>query len=227
MFEQAQAGDRRVRRDDRRARRARRHRRGRRASSGRATSTAGRRARRDEARDAEGRHAATAGWSSSAATSPAPCRAGQVAPTLQAALDDWARCAPRLEAIASTPRARRARDGVMPFDPAAGAWRRCRAPTTGSTARPTSTTSSSCARRATPRCRRASGPIRWCTRAARTTSSGRRTTCAVASEEYGIDLEAEVAVITDDVPMGVTGARGRARPHQAAACWSTTGRCAT
>ena len=36
------------------------------------------------------------------------------------------------------------------------AWRRCRAPTSGPTARPTSTTSSWCARRATPRCRRAS-----------------------------------------------------------------------
>ena len=32
---------------------------------------------------------------------------------------------------------------------------------------------------------------------------------AVASEEFGIDLEGEVAVITDDVPMGTT-------PHQAA-----------
>ena len=31
---------------------------------------------------------------------------------------------------------------------------------------------------------------------------------AVASEEFGIDLEGEVAVITDDVPMGTT-------PHQA------------
>ena len=32
----------------------------------------------------------------------------------------------------------------------------------------------------------------------------------VASEEYGIDLEAEVAVITDDVPMGTGPAEARA-----------------
>ena len=37
----------------------------------------------------------------------------------------------------------------------------------------------------------------------------------VASEEYGIDLEAEVAVITDDVPMGTDARRG-ARPHSPA-----------
>ena len=38
--------------------------------------------------------------------------------------------------------------------------RRCRAPINGPTARPTSSMSSWCARRAAPRCRRASGPIR-------------------------------------------------------------------
>ena len=48
---------------------------------------------------------------------------------------------------------------------------------------------------------------------------------AVPSEDYGIDLEGEVAVITDDVPM--RRRRGGGQPHQAAACWSTTGRCAT
>jgi fumarylacetoacetate (FAA) hydrolase len=32
---------------------------------------------------------------------------------------------------------------------------------------------------------------------------------AVPSEEFGIDLEAEVAVVTDDVPMGVTAAEAR------------------
>ena len=37
----------------------------------------------------------------------------------------------------------------------------------------------------------------------------------VLSEEFGIDLEAEVAIITDDVPMDVSAA-SRTRTHQAA-----------
>ena len=45
------------------------------------------------------------------------------------------------------------------------------------------------------------------------------------SEDWGIDLEGEVAVITDDVPMGTTP------PPRAgtssSSCSSTTGRCAT
>jgi homogentisate 1,2-dioxygenase len=49
--------------------------------------------------------------------------------------------------------------GLLPFHEHR-ACRRCRAPTSGPTARPTSTTWSWCARRAAPRCRRASGPIR-------------------------------------------------------------------
>lgn len=39
---------------------------------------------------------------------------------------------------------------------------------------------------------------------------GPRDPILCASEEYGIDFEAEVAVITDDVPMGVTPEDGRA-----------------
>ncbi len=39
---------------------------------------------------------------------------------------------------------------------------------------------------------------------------GPRDDVPVASEEFGIDLEAEVAVITDDVPMGADGRRTRA-----------------
>ena len=38
---------------------------------------------------------------------------------------------------------------------------------------------------------------------------GPRDDVPVASEEFGIDLEAEVAVITDDVPMGTTPAEAR------------------
>jgi hypothetical protein len=64
-----------------------------------------------------------------------PCRAG-IAPTLQRALDDWAFVSPQLEDLYQTlnegqgaPRVRvRARTLR---------WRRCRAPTSGPTARPT------------------------------------------------------------------------------------------
>jgi fumarylacetoacetate (FAA) hydrolase len=41
----------------------------------------------------------------------------------------------------------------------------------------------------------------------------------LADEAWGIDFEAEVAVITDDVPMGVARAGGR---HIRSSCWSTT-----
>ena len=46
----------------------------------------------------------------------------------------------------------------------------------------------------------------------------------MADEAWGIDLEGEVAVITDDVPMGA-GAEEAARAS-ACSCWSTTSRCA-
>ena len=38
---------------------------------------------------------------------------------------------------------------------------------------------------------------------------GPRDPIRAADEDWGIDLEAEVAVITDDVPMGATPRRGR------------------
>jgi fumarylacetoacetate (FAA) hydrolase len=47
----------------------------------------------------------------------------------------------------------------------------------------------------------------------------------LAHEEWGIDFEAEVAVITDDVPMGATPDEAHGR--SACSCWSTTSRCAT
>ena len=50
---------------------------------------------------------------------------------------------------------------------------------------------------------------------------GPRDPIEATSEDWGIDLEAEVAVITDRVPMGTPAARA-GRAHQARACWSTT-----
>ena len=55
--------------------------------------------------------------------------------------------------------------------------RRYRVRITGSTAVRTSITSSLCAKRAAPKCRRASGRIRSCTRADQMLSSARPTTC--------------------------------------------------
>ncbi len=45
------------------------------------------------------------------------------------------------------------------------------------------------------------------------------------TEAWGIDFEAEVAVITGDVPMGASLSRRRATPS-ASSCWSTMSRCA-
>jgi fumarylacetoacetate (FAA) hydrolase len=51
---------------------------------------------------------------------------------------------------------------------------------------------------------------------------GARDDVPMASEEFGIDLEAEVAVVTDDVPMGTTpaAARGRIRLLMLVNDWS-------
>jgi fumarylacetoacetate (FAA) hydrolase len=55
---------------------------------------------------------------------------------------------------------------------------------------------------------------------------GPRDAIYALSEDWGIDLEAEVAVITGDVPMGASDAQCRAA-RSASSCWSTTSRCAT
>ena len=100
-------------------------------------------------------------------------------PTLQRALDDWSAAEPALRALADQ-LDRGALDGIA-IDPHRASARRCRARTSGSTARRTSTTSSSCARRAAPSRRRRSRPIRWSIRAARATCSGRaiRSSCTI------------------------------------------------
>ena len=81
----------------------------------------------------------------------------QIAATLQAALDDWNYCKPKLEAVYQ-----RLNDGLeeaFAFDQTACHSRR-RVPITGRTAAPTSITSSWCERRVAPRCRSPSGTIR-------------------------------------------------------------------
>ena len=80
-----------------------------------------------------------------------------IAPTLQAALDNWANVAPAspmLQPASKTvPCSRTAFTNMRPRRP-------CPAPISGRTARPMSITWNWCAGRAAPKCRKVSGPIR-------------------------------------------------------------------
>jgi fumarylacetoacetate (FAA) hydrolase len=132
---------------------------------------------------------------------------GDIAPTLQAALDDWSKLAPELEAVYRELNAGTV-DGADPLDMASLASPLPRAYEflDGSAYLPH-----------VERVRRARGaevpetfyedPLMY-----QATSAGflaPRDRVPVVSEEYGIDFEAEVVVVTDDVPMAVT-------PEQAA-----------
>ncbi|WP_202843309.1 fumarylacetoacetate hydrolase family protein [Luteimonas saliphila] len=135
-------------------------------------------------------------------------RATGIAPTLQRALEDWSNTAPRLNALAQSLESGDA-DGVFDLDPNALAAPLPRAYEflDGSAYLPH-----------VERVRRARGaevpesfytdPLMY--QATSAGFHGPRDPVRVVSEEYGIDLEAEIVVITDDVPMAVT-------PEQAAA----------
>ncbi|GAP65599.1 2-keto-4-pentenoatehydratase/2-oxohepta-3-ene-1, 7-dioic acid hydratase [Mizugakiibacter sediminis] len=135
-------------------------------------------------------------------------RADGIAPTLQAALDDWAQCAPRLNALAEALAASSAR-GAFDLDMAALAAPLPRAYefVDGSAYLPH-----------VERVRRARGaevPASFYTdplmyQATSAGFYGPRDPILAGSEEWGIDLEAEVVVVTDDVPMGVTPAQAAA-----------------
>ncbi len=128
-------------------------------------------------------------------------RATGIAATLQAALEDWDRAAPRLNALAEELEVDRA-VGAFALDPAvlAAPLPRAYEFVDGSAYLPH-----------VERVRRARGaevpksfytdPLMY-----QATSAGFHGPCddiPVVSEDYGIDLEAEVVVITDDVPMAV------------------------
>ncbi|HEX5121735.1 MAG TPA: fumarylacetoacetate hydrolase family protein [Rhodanobacteraceae bacterium] len=129
-------------------------------------------------------------------------KASGVAPTLQAALDDWSRSAPRLNALSEELNAGRAQ-GAFALDLAALAAPMPRAYefVDGSAYLPH-----------VERVRRARGaevpesfytdPLMY--QATSAGFYGPRDPILAASEDWGIDLEAEVVVVTDDVPMGVT-----------------------
>jgi fumarylacetoacetate (FAA) hydrolase len=131
-------------------------------------------------------------------------KATGIAPTLQAALDDWSQAAPRLNALSEDLNAGRAQ-GAFALDAAALAAPLPRAYefVDGSAYLPH-----------VERVRRARGadvpesfytdPLMY--QATSAGFYGPRDPILAMSEEWGIDLEAEVVVVTDDVPMGASAA---------------------
>ncbi|HUF20005.1 MAG TPA: fumarylacetoacetate hydrolase family protein [Burkholderiales bacterium] len=128
--------------------------------------------------------------------------AGDVATTLQLALDDWDNAAPRLNAISQQLNDGQ-RDDAMPLDPTALASPLPRAFefVDGSAYLPH-----------VERVRKARGaevpesfyqdPLMY--QAVSAGFLGPRDPVSVVSEDYGIDFESEVVVVTDDVPMAVS-----------------------
>lgn len=135
-------------------------------------------------------------------------KATGIAPTLQAALDDWQQVAPRLNALSEALNAGSA-DGGFDVDE-----RQLAAPLP----RAYEFVDGSAYLPHVERVRKARGaevPASFYTdplmyQATSAGFLGPRDDVVVPSEDYGIDLEAEVVVITDDVPMAAT-------PEQAAA----------
>lgn len=129
-------------------------------------------------------------------------RATGIAPTLQAALDDWDRIAPRLNALAE----------ALEEDAAAGAFDLDPVALAAPLPRAYEFVDGSAYLPHVERVRRARGaevpksfytdPLMY--QATSAGFHGPRDDVPVVSEEYGIDLEAEVVVVTDDVPMAVT-----------------------
>jgi len=132
----------------------------------------------------------------------AAVRAEGIAPTLQAALDDWSRAAPRLNALAAA-----LEDGEAP-----GAFGLAMTALAAPLPRAYEFVDGSAYLPHVERVRRARGaevPASFYTdplmyQATSAGFLGPRDEVVVPSEDYGIDLEAEVIVVTDDVPMAVT-----------------------
>jgi fumarylacetoacetate (FAA) hydrolase len=126
-----------------------------------------------------------------------------IAPTLQAALDDWAMVAPRLADRAATLEMNASHADVMPFDPL-----QCAAPLP----RAYHWVDGSAYVNHVELVRKARGaemPATFWTdplvyQGGSDDLLGAHDDVPFADESWGIDLEAEVAVITDDVPMGTS-----------------------
>ncbi|HYM85131.1 MAG TPA: fumarylacetoacetate hydrolase family protein, partial [Pseudoxanthomonas sp.] len=135
-------------------------------------------------------------------------RATGIATNLQVALEDWSNLAPRLNALSESLNAGDA-DGVfdLDFNALAAPLPRAYEFVDGSAYLPH-----------VERVRRARGaevpesfytdPLMY--QATSAGFHGPRDAVRVVSEDYGIDLEAEIVVITDDVPMAVTPAQAAA-----------------
>ncbi|MBS0199166.1 MAG: fumarylacetoacetate hydrolase family protein [Proteobacteria bacterium] len=131
-------------------------------------------------------------------------RATAIAPTLQRALEDWSNVAPRLNALSEDLNAGKA-EGAFDLDmnDLAAPMPRAYEFVDGSAYLPH-----------VERVRRARGaevpesfytdPLMY--QAVSAGFYGPRDAVKVTSEDYGIDLEAEVVIVTDDVPMAVTPA---------------------
>jgi fumarylacetoacetate (FAA) hydrolase len=128
-----------------------------------------------------------------------------IAPTMQAALDDWATVAPRLADRAATLEINASNADVMPFDPV-----QCAAPLP----RAFHWVDGSAYVNHVELVRKARGaqmPESFWTdplvyQGGSDDLLGAHDDVPFADEAWGIDLEAEVAVITDDVPMGTSTA---------------------
>ncbi len=126
----------------------------------------------------------------------------EIAPTLQAALDDWARRAPLLARVAED-LGGGTQDGAFAFDPA-----ECAAPLP----RAYQWADGSAYVNHVELVRKARGadvpeslwtdPLMY--QGGSDAMLGPRDPIAGLTEDHGIDFEAEVAIITDDVPLGVT-----------------------
>ncbi|HUO95420.1 MAG TPA: fumarylacetoacetate hydrolase family protein [Steroidobacteraceae bacterium] len=135
--------------------------------------------------------------------------AGGIATTLQDALDDWARLAPRLRDLAAALEAHQAKEAT-PFDP-----RECAAPLP----RAYQWVDGSAYVNHVELVRKARGaemPASFWTdplvyQGGSDDFLGPCDEAPFASEDFGIDLEAEVAVVVGDVPMGSTPAEVAAR----------------
>ena len=135
-------------------------------------------------------------------------RATGISATLQQALEDWSNIAPRLNALYESLNAGDA-DGVFDVDMArlASPLPRAYEFVDGSAYLPH-----------VARVRKARGaevpesfytdPLMY--QATSAAFHGPRDTVKVVSEDYGIDLEAEIVIVTDDIPMAVTPAQAAA-----------------
>jgi fumarylacetoacetate (FAA) hydrolase len=140
-----------------------------------------------------------------------------IAPTLQAALEQWETAAPRLNALSE--RLDAIEEGRLHEDPSLGAFPLDLHALAAPLPRAYEFVDGSAYLPHVERVRRARGaevpqsfytdPLMY--QATSAGFLGPRDDIQVVSEDYGIDLEAEIVVVTDDVPMAVSAAQ--AAPH--------------